>query len=514
MPVTSNIDDLLDATPAARAYADALPPGRLVGFRTTELDRLGVPAWAAVYMDGGSGADGGIVQHGMGFGLSDGEALVGAAGELAEYAHSHRNLRGVERVRGSYADLRRRREAVDPLTLCLPVGSPVTAETELEWVVARRWPSGEGVLVPMDVVAVSYGGDLTPGYEPFTTLIGNGLGAGPTLEWAVAHGLGELLQRDGNGLAIRALATDVVLDLGRVEDPATRELIERIRAAGIEPIAKVCSDEFGVANLYVVGDDRTAGAPVPMMMAGAGEAAHPDGGRALRKALLEFSAARARLAFSHGPFGLVREVAPPEYLELFRPRHSFADEEDRALDTMLEWLRLDHAAMRGLLADKVLARGPVRSLGELPRWQAPTAEAVPGKALCDELARRPAAAGFDVLYVDHSPPDAAERGVHVARVVVPGLEVETMSYYRVGERNARRLLERGSDMVGRGEPAAGALPVRLTADAEARLGGPVWFDPAAADRAVGALYPLYREPEYHSTQVALEARVARAGAAG
>jgi ribosomal protein S12 methylthiotransferase accessory factor len=104
MPVTSNIDDLLDATPAARAYADALPPGRLIGFRTTGLDRLGVPAWAAVYMDGGSGEDGaGIVQHGMGFGLTDGEALVGAAGELAEYAHSYRNLARVKRYRGSYA---------------------------------------------------------------------------------------------------------------------------------------------------------------------------------------------------------------------------------------------------------------------------------------------------------------------------------------------------------------------------------------------------------------------------
>ncbi len=131
---------------------------------------------------------------------------------------------------------------------------------------------------------------------------------------------------------------------------------------------------------------------------------------------------------------------------------------------------------------------------------------MPGKALCDELAGRLSAAGLDVLYVDHSPEDAAERGVHVVKAIVPGLEVETMSYHRIGERNARRLLERGSDMVGLGEPHAGALPVRLTAEAEARLGGPVWLDPAAVDRAVGELYPLYREPEYHSTQVALEAR--------
>jgi ribosomal protein S12 methylthiotransferase accessory factor len=398
---------------------------------------------------------------------------------------------------------------VDPLTLCLPAGSKVGADTELEWVEARRYPTGEVVLVPIDVVAVSPGGDLSPGYEPFTTLIGNGLGAGPSLEFALAHGIGELLQRDGNGLAIRALATDVVVDLEGVEDPAAAELLERIRVAGVEPLVKFCGDEFGVANVYAVGDDRgDGGTALPLMMAGAGEAAHPDGGRAVRKALLEFAAARARLAFTHGPWELVRRVAPAEYLELFRPRHSFADEEDRALEAMLGWMRLDRTGMRALLEERVFARGSTKPFGKLPRWQAP-AEAdggVPGKALCDELTGRLTAAGLDVLYVDHSPEDAAERGVHVVKAIVPGLEVETMSYHRIGERNARRLLERGSDMVGRGEPPAGALPVRLTAEAEARLGGPVWLDPAAVDRVVGDLYPLYREPEYHSAQVALDAR--------
>ncbi len=221
--------------------------------------------------------------------------------------------------------------------------------------------------MPIDVVAVSPGGDLSPGYEPFTTLIGNGLGAGPSLPFALAHGIGELLQRDGNGLAIRALATDVVVDLGGVDDPATLGLLEGIRAAGVEPLAKFCSDEFGVANLYVVGDDRTEATTLPLMMAGAGEAAHPDGGRALRKALLEFAAARARLAFTHGPWELVRRVAAPEYLELFRPRHSFADEEDRALEAMLGWLRLDHMGMHALLAERVLAKGRTKPFAELPR---------------------------------------------------------------------------------------------------------------------------------------------------
>ena len=39
--------------------------------------------------------------------------------------------------------------------------------------------------------------------------------------------------------------------------------------------------------------------------------------------------------------------------------------------------------------------------------------------------------------------------------------------------------------------------MRLTEAAMDRLGGQPYFDTAAADAAVGPLYPLYREPEAH-----------------
>jgi hypothetical protein len=39
--------------------------------------------------------------------------------------------------------------------------------------------------------------------------------------------------------------------------------------------------------------------------------------------------------------------------------------------------------------------------------------------------------------------------------------------------------------------------VHLAAAAEERLGGPAWFDREEADRRVGALYALYREPGRH-----------------
>jgi ribosomal protein S12 methylthiotransferase accessory factor len=244
------------------------------------------------------------------------------------------------------------------------------------------------------------------------------------------------------------------------------------------------------------------------MTTACGEAASPDRGRALRKALLEFGAARARKCFMHGPLDLIAEVAPTEYLARFRPRHSLAWEESRALQAMLGWLALSREELTAVVADTVLAKRSTKPFSELPTW-APATGAdgdVPGKALCDELARRLGDAGLDVLYVDLSPLNAAEIGVHAVKAIVPGLEVETMSYLRIGERGARKLLDRGGDLVGPGEPPPGCLPVRLTAAAMERLGGPVWLDPAAVDRAVGRLYPLYREPEYHSCQIVLEAR--------
>jgi ribosomal protein S12 methylthiotransferase accessory factor len=90
-----------------------------------------------------------------------------------------------------------------------------------------------------------------------------------------------------------------------------------------------------------------------------------------------------------------------------------------------------------------------------------------------------------------------------AKVLVPGLEVETMSYGRIGERGVRRLLERDDPLVTVGTDPGGWARVHLTADAQARLGGPAWFDRAGADRRVGALYALYREPGRHTVAEAL-----------
>jgi hypothetical protein len=107
--------------------------------------------------------------------------------------------------------------------------------------------------------------------------------------------------------------------------------------------------------------------------------------------------------------------------------------------------------------------------------------------------------------IDHDVLAATTRvgEVRVAKVLVTGLEVETLSYGRIGELGAADLLQTDLDLVRRGDGPSESHPARvvLTTEAEERLGGLVWYSYAAAERLVGARYPLYREPPRHLVEV-------------
>jgi ribosomal protein S12 methylthiotransferase accessory factor len=492
MPILGLPDDLPDA---ARRYAEALPKGRYTAFPLTSLDQTGVAVWeVALFLDNAADLPG-AMPSGYGYGTTDGEALIGAIAEMAEMICPTLRLVGEPHWMGAYNDLIRKVGKAcitDPLTLCLPAGSPVDRDTPLAWIKAVRARTGESVLVPMDVGALDYF-ELPPGYQPFTTLITNGLGAGPDIDWALGHGLLECLQRDGNGLLFRALDQGILLDLPPDLEPDTRALLSHLDDLGIEVQAKYATDEFGLANLYVVGFERDGyEPPVPIMLSACGEACDPDRERALRKALLEFCSSRVRKAYSHGPRAVAERVAPPGHIEAFLQTAgpSLENAENRALTEMLEWARMSSSQLKDTLRSTIFSNKGLKSFGELPANPCVDTRAR-GRVARNHLE----AAGFDVLYVDCSPRD---RSVAVVKVIVPGLEVETMSYYRIGERNTRKLLERDSPLIRFGEPTNELQPVRLTPEALDRLGGrqPL-LDTAAVDRMVGPLYPLYREPEAH-----------------
>ena len=487
-----------DAT-ALAAYRDVYAPALAAGarcfeFSQTPLDRLGLPLWTVACVD----ADGAL-SDGFGYGPTPVAAQASAWGEAVEWHLAREWFRHAPRVRGTLAALRAEgKHALDPVSLCLSAGSRyLHDDTTLEWVEARRHPTGEAVLVPVEFVAPRFA-DLGPGFDRAAALavpITNGLGAGLTHAHAIAHGVLELLQRDGNSVHYRALDRGLVVDLGagcsQVRDPRTRALLQTLDAAGVEILVKLADDSFGLTNLYVVGHDRDPSlAPQAISLSACGEAVHPDRERALAKALREFVSARARKAFNHGPLAPVRAVAPAGYLEAFGPA-SLRSEDERASSEMQRWMRLDHAAyfeeIRHPLFD---ARARLR-FDELPTTDVPDSG-----ALLALLTERLARAGLEICHVDFTPPGSP---VVALKAIVPGLEVETMTYQRIGARNLRRLLSRGSPLVGVGDHQrpADALLIRLTPADAATFDGEPWFDPAALDRIVGPLYPLYREPGRH-----------------
>lgn len=461
--------------------------GEVVDFDISSLDRLGIPVTSCSLLSHGR-----LRHNGNGYGLSVESARLSGLGEVAEGALSAARVAALRAtaVRGSRAELVERfgRSAVaDPLTLCLPAGSAYSPAMPLHWVPVQRVRTGEQVWVPLEFVA-SETSEMAGGpalIQPIT----NGLGAGLDPARPVAHGLLEILQRHTNGLRFRALdVKSAVIEAAELPE-SVRRLVDALQARGVDPVLKHARTELGVCSTYVMGFDTEPAFPV--MLSACGEAAHPSAEVSLTKALLEYANSRARKAFFFGSGPLVRAVAPEAYWDGLDPEPA---NESRAVAAMAAWRDLSPADLEALSApdrstgvsySDVLVSG-VGSLGGSVALA--TTEALV-RYLLDALG------DHDVLA---SPTRVGE--VSVAKVIVPGLEVETLSYGRIGELGVRTALADDLDLVRLQDGPSGEHVdrVRLTENAEERLGGPAWYSYAVAERLVGPRYPLYREPVRHS----------------
>jgi ribosomal protein S12 methylthiotransferase accessory factor len=476
--------------PEVAAYRRSLPEGEVFAYPLDPLDSLSLPVWSAELF-----ATRGTAHHGAGYGETDERAAIGAFGELSETLFAADAIKNFTPRRASFKDLLSdvgTEGVVDPLTVCLPAGSGYSPEGPLRWVGARRWVTDERVYVPLELAAAS-SVDIEREGEWLVLPVTNGLGAGPTLQHAMAHGLLELVQRDGNSVAYRALDRGVaVTGLDAVENPQTRTLLEKLDRQGIEVIVKLASTEFGIANVYVVGAERDPErTPHPLALSACGEAADPDRERALSKALMEFCAGRARKPFDNGPLSRMTAVAPATYVGRAIRAATLEFEEERATRGAVDWLGMDAHDMRALLQDPVFALHSEVEFSSLPTLVGGAEDPEPlANLVVDRLREH----GLDPLYVDLSPPGGE---VRVVKAIVPGLEVETASYARIGARNLRRLLRRDDDMVGTGRPPPGARPILLPGQNREESGPAPWLDAELLQKRVGRLYPLYREPSRH-----------------
>ena len=495
-----------------QVYARDLPSGQTEEFALDGLDRVGVPVWSVMLrMEADRSVRKAGAAGGIGYGPTRDDARTSAWGECAESALGTLAAGDGGRPLASYDELVAEHGAdavADPLTLVLEAGSDYSPGRPLQWLPMTRLRDGARVWVPAEI-ASSHDGELPGGPPPggwIVTPITNGQGAGLSREQALGHALGELLQRDGNGTTFRAMDAGVVVDLDGLTDPAALETLERLRSAGIDPIVKLATTQLGIPDVYCVGIARDGlDDDVPIAASACGEAAHPDAQRAVRKALLEYASARARKIFMHGSLDAVRKIAPDGYMDRFIAAYEGGDasgdhgvEEPRAMEAMLAWNELSTAELVELLRPTVLSQRSTVAFADLPSTPVPT----PAAGL-DLVASRLADEGMDVLFTELTRGD-----VVTVKAVVPGLEVETMSYHRIGERGVAKLLARGrgegAELVAVGErpDGPGWARVLLTDAAQERLGGPAWLDRDGVDARVGDLYPLYREPSRHTAALA------------
>jgi ribosomal protein S12 methylthiotransferase accessory factor YcaO len=261
--------------------------------------------------------------------------------------------------------------------------------------------------------------------------------------------------------------------------------MDRLREHGVEPVLKHAGTELGVCSTYVMGLDDDPS--VPILVTAGGEAAHPSAEVSLTKAILEYANSRARKAFMFGGGDRVRTVAPERYWAQL----PIVEGERRAAEAMAAWRDISPEQLRDLTAPDRSRRIAYADI---------LVDGVPDLAqpadllgyLLDRLE------DHDVLAT------TAERdGVVVAKVIVTGLEVETLSYGRIGELGVAKALAEDLDLVRIQDGPSDFHHDRvcLTPAAEERLGGPAWYSYPVADRIVGPLYPLYREPPRHSVEL-------------
>ncbi|PSL52299.1 ribosomal protein S12 methylthiotransferase accessory factor [Saccharothrix carnea] len=324
------------------------------------------------------------------------EARVSALGEVLE-----RYAAGVydpsRFVRASLADLGP--AAVDPRDL--PLGSardyetadgafvPYEPDVVIDWVEATDLVGGDRRLVPAIAVHVPY---RPPRHrEQLLAPNSTGLAAGSTRAQAVRGGLLEVVERDAAAVFWYNRLAAPTLDTASLPAGPALVVLERLRARGVDVIAKDVTTDLGIPVVMAMGLLETPERPVALF----GYRADPDPHACLHGALQELDHV-FRMYWRSQSLG-----SAPAAVDVPRDIWDFATY---------------YCHPRRLPALDFLREGPVRPLPDPAATHPSDAEAV------TRLVERLAAAGYRPLAVDITPVDVAECGVTVVRAVVPGLQ--------------------------------------------------------------------------------------------
>ncbi len=350
----------------------------------TGLDRIGIPIFSAIRPSAAEGA----VSVYSGKGITETLAKISAIMEGFERYSAE--FRDEKIVKGTYSQLSRNYNVLDPESLILPKDLPYSKnDSVIRWIWGFDLMSKEEILVPVSAVYHPYypKGDL----HLFRTNT-NGLAAGNSIEEAIFHGLMEVIERDAWSIAEfcrkggRTIETDSEL---------VKALIEKFKAASVDIMLKDITSDIPVTVIAAVSDDLLLKDPALLTI---GFGAHLDP---------EIAAIRALL-----------EVAQSRVVQIQGAR------EDTVKAELMRKIGYDRMKR---LNKHWFEEGDVVKLENLPNLSSEDIKSDIEKTLSMLKSR-----GFErVIAVNLTRP---ELEVPTVRVIVPGLEVFGIDPARVGER--------------------------------------------------------------------------------
>ena len=350
-----------------------------------------------------------VVSRAGGVGLTYDDAWCGAIGEAAERYSAALAPRQLPRHEGTWADFGPD-EAVDPVTLALFSDDqyrqasfpfrPFRRDTYTAWLAGWRVaPSADArglpCWLPADCVGLSCQGSKPE--KPITVPTSTGLAAGQTLTRSLLAGVCEIIERDAFIVAwFNALSAPRV-DLHARPLAWLRELLEeRLLWPRIEYHVADLTSDAEVPVYAAISRGPSEDGPIVSF----GAACHPSARRALTKALLEAAAGRVCVRQR------VRSQPRRAYRRDFADVRTFEDHAQFYTRHPRYWPHL-----RGLVSTRLLADLDGFALS-------PDDDAV---ALAKIIAKLESLR-LPVYGCDLTMADVATAGVHVVRVLVPGMQ--------------------------------------------------------------------------------------------
>jgi ribosomal protein S12 methylthiotransferase accessory factor len=313
-------------------------------------------------------------------------------------------------VQGSYAALQA--QALDPRSYILHApeqyGQPgftlaeYSPDTVYDWVWGYSLRRGGAVLVPLQLAYYGLGRSAHVTGGRFVYEISNGCALGSSLAEAALHGLLEVIERDAFLACWYSQRAVDTVDLRGCADPFVRAMLARLSAEGLETQCYDIRCGLPPAAFAIrLTDPELRFGPAALYAAGA----HLDRDDALRAALAE--------------------------AVTFVYRY---DEKEKTEKMNKALALLDSPAQVRFMADHALQCWPQRALAERSfmtssgpalSWSAlpsvTRSEGVPTAQLLAGLVEATLAVAADVIVIDQGFEPYRARGVHCAKVLVPGL---------------------------------------------------------------------------------------------